>query len=803
MSKICFSKNVKLWLLIIVFLALILGATACGSSPPPISLETSPTSQSTSQASTSNSVSLVEDQVQEVDPVLAQGTKWFSSLIPSVEEEIYGPIPIGEIPLSFLSPDYWVAWSASNVEEESDLLDIGSSKSEVAITIPPCRLRNGGHTISATAYNPVDFFLLDPVAQSTVTISTNCPDGDSPPPPPPPPPPGSSPPSGGGCLPPCFGGGGSLPSPTPSPGSPPPPLPPPPPPDAPPPLPELPDEDPGRSFGDPHLITLDGLFYDFQATGDFILLKSLDGSLEIQDRMVPVIEGLSRNEAFAARIGPDRVGFYPDLNPPLAINGQLAPAGFNRLPGGGLIYRSNDSNGYPQFRVVWPTEEQAVIRLTRYPTIDIYAPPDQQGNYQGLLGNFNSNVDDDLTTRQGQIMTTPLTIQQLYQEFGQSWAVSDNESLFEEVSPLAPSFPTQVVSVSMLEDDDRQAAQASCEAAGITDPILLEACILDVGATGEADLAEEMQLFQSPRANAALVSQIDYDPQNGYIIDIEATEDKLYAQQLRRYGQGLVELLPNGDIRVIPETNLIRAMGSDGNQLYLATGRPYSLDSPILIQRVESDGRLTDLLKLQIPAEEEPIYGGYFFGIDVLNLAIKQNILYLLIDEGVEQLIDNGNIGYNTRIIAVSLPSGPDIGGTITSGQDLFRFSEASSFIGDDLFSMAVHNDEIFVIGNGFSGPFRGSLTQPETGLIQLVNFRNLEGQPTTVSSLVIDGNSLLIPVSKRYEDAAYLYRFSFSGELLETLKLTEDYCFDEFSMTTQLGSTIISCNGTNILRLY
>ncbi len=160
MSRTNACNTVKIWSLTLLFIFLILGATACGSSPPPISLEISPTSQSTSQASTSNSVSLVEDQVQDVDPVLAQGTKWFSSLIPSVEEEIYGPIPLGEISLSFLSPDYWVVWSASNAEEENDLLDISNSKSEVAITIPPCSLWNGEHTISATAYITVDFFFL-------------------------------------------------------------------------------------------------------------------------------------------------------------------------------------------------------------------------------------------------------------------------------------------------------------------------------------------------------------------------------------------------------------------------------------------------------------------------------------------------------------------------------------------------------------------------------------------------------------------------------------------------------------------
>ena len=44
-----------------------------------------------------------------------------------------------------------------------------------------------------------------------------------------------------------------------------------------------------RTFGDPHLVTLDGYKYTFNGHGEFILLQSLDETLTIQVRMIEPI----------------------------------------------------------------------------------------------------------------------------------------------------------------------------------------------------------------------------------------------------------------------------------------------------------------------------------------------------------------------------------------------------------------------------------------------------------------------------------------------------------------------------------
>jgi lysyl endopeptidase len=79
--------------------------------------------------------------------------------------------------------------------------------------------------------------------------------------------------------------------------------------------------------GDPHIITANGVHYDFQGAGEFISLRDPDG-LEIQTRQAPIAttfnpgpdahDGLatcvSLNSAVAAHVGKHRVAYEPNLN---------------------------------------------------------------------------------------------------------------------------------------------------------------------------------------------------------------------------------------------------------------------------------------------------------------------------------------------------------------------------------------------------------------------------------------------------------------------------------------------------------
>jgi hypothetical protein len=53
----------------------------------------------------------------------------------------------------------------------------------------------------------------------------------------------------------------------------------------------------GLTWGDPHLVTLNGFHYNFQAAGEFTLVRSDDGSLDVQVRQQPQL-ALSDQVAF-------------------------------------------------------------------------------------------------------------------------------------------------------------------------------------------------------------------------------------------------------------------------------------------------------------------------------------------------------------------------------------------------------------------------------------------------------------------------------------------------------------------------
>lgn len=118
--------------------------------------------------------------------------------------------------------------------------------------------------------------------------------------------------------------------------------------------------------GDPHVKTVDGVNYDFQAAGEFVLLRG--ENLEVQARQTAVAThaplgpnphtGLtscvSVNGAVAVRIGPHRITYQPAPgNPPnpgglqLRIDGELTalPAPEILLPSGGRIVRTSASGG--------------------------------------------------------------------------------------------------------------------------------------------------------------------------------------------------------------------------------------------------------------------------------------------------------------------------------------------------------------------------------------------------------------------------------------------------------------------------
>lgn len=140
----------------------------------------------------------------------------------------------------------------------------------------------------------------------------------------------------------------------------------------------------------------------------------------------------------------------------------------------------------------------------RYLNVKLSLPPARQ-QVEGLLGSApNSDPSDDLHLSTGEILPSQVTFKQLYQDYGHSWRITQAESLFDYAPGTNTdtftdrNYPTQKITSASLEPAQRAAAQQICQGQGISDPVLLEACVLDVGVTEDPSFAEGLDEIPAP-----------------------------------------------------------------------------------------------------------------------------------------------------------------------------------------------------------------------------------------------------------------------------------------------------------------
>lgn len=270
----------------------------------------------------------------------------------------------------------------------------------------------------------------------------------------------------------------------------------------------------GRTYGDPHLKSFDGATYSFQTVGEFTLVKSGSGNVNVQVRQRNQSDDFSLNTAVAMNVGGDRVCFYANEKPdgntstPLRIEGEpVYVDGTNYyLEHGGTISRS----GKNDYVVTWPTGERVKLDASQTGgmgfynvAVEIYPCAD---NYDGILGNANGRSSDDFDIRnqQGGIASSNWNmgvfgstnqrdqvlekeyLAFLAKDFARQYRITQQESLFDygfNQSTFAftdESFPRVHRTLGDLNEDDRRRAQRECERRGFTGSDL-SACVYDNG----------------------------------------------------------------------------------------------------------------------------------------------------------------------------------------------------------------------------------------------------------------------------------------------------------------------------------
>jgi hypothetical protein len=280
--------------------------------------------------------------------------------------------------------------------------------------------------------------------------------------------------------------------------------------------------------GDPHLITINGIHYDFQSAGEFVALKNSDTGFELQTRQSPVqtsftpptnpYTGLascvSLNTAVAARVGKHRVTYQPSLGSEgkadrmeLRIDGKLVTLSASPInlgggnivalasSGGGLDITISDGTSFSVTPLFWSTEGYW------YLDIAVHSTPAREGTMGPVLaGDWLPRAPNGASF--GPIPASLLDRHVvLNQKFANAWRVKSTTTMFDYAvgtsttdftdtnwPPVSgQSCKTTLPSRPPLKQMQPELAKAACR--GIKDKTLLANCLFDVTVMGDRGVA--------------------------------------------------------------------------------------------------------------------------------------------------------------------------------------------------------------------------------------------------------------------------------------------------------------------------
>jgi hypothetical protein len=264
------------------------------------------------------------------------------------------------------------------------------------------------------------------------------------------------------------------------------------------------------TIGDTHLRTFNGLFYDFQAAGDFTLAE-VDPSFTVQTRQVsgaPTWPDATVNKAVAARLGKTQVAIClaspaGEQTPRVYIDGKLTPiadgntlelaenAGIERR---GNVYQITSDGGDSVRATVNSAWIDVNVGLGRWPS-----------TVHGLIANVNGNVNQ-IETRDHVVLTNPFNFDALYHRFADSWRVGEKESMLSVCGrEIERGAPKRAFYAKDLEPNVREKALGVCNAANVKAGPLLDACTLDVAVIGQDAAAKVFVDALAPTAVGTIV----------------------------------------------------------------------------------------------------------------------------------------------------------------------------------------------------------------------------------------------------------------------------------------------------------
>ena len=278
----------------------------------------------------------------------------------------------------------------------------------------------------------------------------------------------------------------------------------------------------GSGTGDVHMVTFDGLHYDFQAVGDYVLTRSTapgnSFQIQIETAADPSIAAVSLTTEAAARVGSDVVTFGIGQSGVVWVDGApdtaLSVGSPQQLSGGVLRELSST-----EFRVSWSTGETLTVTDAVTCLNDEVSLPanDGAGSVQGLLGS-DSGQANDFQLANGTVLRQPLSASEITGEFASAWQVTPTGSLLGNTpmqfiyeqggqSVLQATAAGQVLSAGaadVLSDTDGLGATFQGSLAALTNEVIAGFSVRDVIDVSDLKSAAASVLYTGSGSAGAL-----------------------------------------------------------------------------------------------------------------------------------------------------------------------------------------------------------------------------------------------------------------------------------------------------------